>query len=63
MIPVLFCVCFMQRVITFQLATADSFDFNFDSTVAKYQEGLKNLDSYDILSDREELQSVITQVT
>jgi len=53
----------MQRVITFQLATADSFDFNFDSTVAKYQEGLKNLDSYDILSDREELQSVITQVT
>jgi hypothetical protein len=53
----------MQRVITFQLAPADSFDFNFDSTVAKYQEGLKNLDSYDILSDREELQSVITQVT
>lgn len=55
MLPILLCICFMQRTITFQLSESDSFAFNFTSTIEKHQEAMKALETYDLLSDREQL--------
>ena len=35
MLPTLLCVCFMQRAVTFQLASPKAIEFDFSSTFAK----------------------------
>lgn len=56
MVPVLLCVCFMQRAITLQLADRKTFEFDFSSTFAKIKEAKSDpsAEPYNIFQDREE---------
>jgi len=63
MTPILLCVCFMQRAITFQLAADGSTEFDFSSTIAKIQEASSDpAQPYDLFKDREQISVFVGEI-